>query len=188
MEKEVFSINLSTYLEFVSSDSLQTIHCCTEGEVWLYVNSQKTLLSVDFLKENLSIFQNQLSKALANELMLHSSIDSDIGYLYNQELQNIPGLTYTKLDQREYWVGNSYLLWNFEYASWLYNDACKGIVFKVTSIFPGNFSYQAHTTAEYQRWISNYRPFFHAVIPRKVAANWVVQIEKILQCGSESGQ
>lgn len=170
MKDILFQLSPHEQLKFLIEEPQEEIHCCAEAQIYLVEKNKELLLSSDLLIDNLTTFRNQIEKAVRNDLYLDQSINADIGYLYNQELQNQPGLTYKKLDGRDYWVGLSYLLWNYEYATWLYNDNKGVITIEISPIYPGNFSEEA---IDYNTWIKKYQPYAIKTINKSMAKNWL---------------
>ncbi len=162
MNNITFILNEKEKLILNSPEPLSKIHCCHDAEIMFLHDNNKQLLSIDSIRENMSVFINLLTQALDNKLQLHPSISKDIGYLYNQELQGKPGLTYEKIEDNDYWVGDNYLLWTYNVVSWLYNTKDGSIIFEITPIFLGLFS--ADTDAlenefHYKEWLKTYKPY-----------------------------
>ena len=83
----IFPLNDSEKIISESEESLDKIHCCTNGSLTLINEYEKILLSKESTHENIFILCGQFNKALNNKLVLHPSITRDIGYLFNEELQ-----------------------------------------------------------------------------------------------------
>ncbi len=65
----------------------------------------------DFIIEAITTLNIMLKRALQGRLELHGSIQENIGYLWNEHLQNKRDLPYDMLEGRKYWVGLRYSLW-----------------------------------------------------------------------------
>jgi len=126
--------------------------------------------------------KNFLIAALDGKLQLHESISQDIGYLYNQELQNKSGLFFIQLDNRDFWIGRDYLLWAFEYmATWIYNAPNGDIVFAVTPLYQGSFLSTQKTMMSYAKWMKTYKPHLMVILSRKIVQRWLAQTNSILE-------
>ena len=162
---------------------LISLHCCSEASIKFVHNKKNILLSSDSVRENMHVFNNLLTKALNAELKLDSSISQDIGYLYNEELQDRPGLSYKKWEGREYWIGYDYKLWSYKYATWLYNDYKGSIILEITPMYDNLHDDTDDLVAQkkYDNWKEYYFPYFIQNIPHEVAQEWLSQSQKILE-------
>jgi hypothetical protein len=178
-----FIINDSEKISVELTQPLSKMYVCDQTYIVLWKNNERCILSFDSLYENMYVFRTLLSQALDYDLYLHPSIDTDIGFLYNQYLQDKPGLTYEKLEGRNYWVGNNYLIFNYHLAVWLYNETLTGaIILHITPIYPGNFVLEEDGPFEisYDEWLKDYRPFYTAVISREIAEQWIKKVQNIV--------
>lgn len=186
MKGEVIDFNLdSAIIKMISEVKIELLHCCQDVDIYLLKNNKKYLLGVDTLRENIFVLKNALKKTLHNQLQLHPSITQDIGILWNEELQDKPGLTYEKLEKRDYWVGLNYLLWNANHlATWLYNDANGNIILHITP------TYENHWTGEddeeetndraCQEWMATkYAPLWTTKLSPETAKVWLAQAEDV---------
>ena len=180
--KKTFKLDNEHSIEFQLQDSCEAIHCCSEAQISLIEPTRCALLSSDSLRHNLQIFEHQLTKALHNELILHESLKDDIGYLYNQELQEKPGLSYKKWQGVDQWGGQDYMLWEGILVTWLYNNVEGSIILEATPVYPGNFMLpeEQETYQAYDEWIRNYSPYLIQTIPKKTAEKWLELTKKIL--------
>lgn len=162
--------------------------CCDEIPILFLYGKDHYVLNTDLLREAMSMFAIFLERALANQLPLHESIKQDIGFLWNEELQEKPGLVYEKFNDRNYWVGQSHLLWDTpstvkpETTTWLYNDNNGSIVLEITPTYPWHFvkPKKREIKIPYEEWMSGYKPFIVRTIPREVAEQWLKQAQELV--------
>lgn len=124
---------------------------------------------------------------LDNSIKLSLDINKDIGYLYNEDLQNKPGLVYTREEGEEYdlWVGYRYRLWGAECQSWIYNDEEGEVIFELTPLFSGPFALgdkmQNKTQlTKYEKWLKSYQPILIRIIAKHIVHQLLVQVTGIL--------
>lgn len=177
---------------------LHDIYCCDRASiVWTNDYTSYVLLddSVFPIYNMVQVFIILLNKSLSNKLQLHQSLTTmDIGYLYNEDLQNKPGLAYEQWEGEEYplWVGYKYFLWaGNDVQSWIYNNNAGDIVFEITPNFPEklstNFSNNRLSIEKqknhesYKKWIQEYRPLLIRTIPREVAEQWLDKANQTLK-------
>lgn len=171
---------------------LKQIHCCSEASIYFIQGDQKYLLAKDSILFKLQSLKGILMEALDNRLLLHISINKDIGYMYNEHRQGKSGFVY-EMDpilQYDSWVGYKYLLWGLQNIAWIYNNTAQEIIFEITPCFPGDATYQnpneplsAEEIANshwYEQWIKDYKPILIRKIPRKIAQTWLKQTNDIL--------
>jgi hypothetical protein len=180
----VFKINKAEDIIIELNEALENVHCCYNADIFYINNLYKTSIASDFIRYSLAILKGLLTKALKNKLRLHRSITNDIGYLYNEELQDKPGLFYkTSKEGRKFWIGESYSLWNSSLDSWLYNDKDGNIIFEITPTYPSYYTEPETSTdyISYEEWIKSYKPFLIRKIPVEVARQWLDQANAILK-------
>lgn len=179
----VFKINNAEDIIIELNEALENVHCCYNADTFYINNLYKTSIASDFIRYSLEILKGLLAKALKNKLKLHRSITNDIGYLYNEELQDKPGLFYkTSKEGRKFWVGESYSLWNSSLDSWIYNDERGNIIFEITPKYPWNYVEPKENEhyIPYEEWIKSYKPFLIRKIPIEVARQWLDQATSVL--------
>jgi len=173
------------------NDPLETLYYCDQISTFFVKNNIRYLLSVDSLYDDMYVFRNLLDSALINQLHLDPSIQHDIGYLFNEECEDRPGLTYEKLEGRDHWVGFKYLLWGSEFAAWLYNKQNSDeIVFQITPLYPEVFApeEQVESITSYDEWITHYQSLFTAIIPKDIAHKWREEANKIVLQIEQNGR
>lgn len=173
-----FVLNSTDRIIVMSPELLEDTNMFTDVSIFLRKAGKSQLLISDYcFHESMYVLRALLVKALNNELLLHPSITDDIGLLFNQDLLDIPGLVYTKWEGLDYWVGNSYLAWYAELATWIYNGRDGEIVLHVTPIYPGYFF---DCDISYEQWVASYKPLFTITIPRDIAQRWAHQAGEIV--------
>lgn len=128
-----------------------------------------------------------LPKAINNELQLSQSITHDIGFLWNEYLQEKTNHTFEEktIDngRTKQWIGLNHLLWNPAHgnSSWLYNDN-GNIILEITPTYKWHYSKPAEEESfiSYDEFIKNYKPLLTITIPKKVALDWLKQAENLL--------
>ena len=179
----IFPFSDCECIEIKMHSIAESLHCCTQIPMIYKTPLQEILMSVGSVKNNMYMFAKLLRKALANTLPLDSSIHENIGYFYNQDLHEISAeirgnLKYEIFGALEFWVGQSYQLWAYRSASWLYNDKNGDIVFQITPLyFSENKNFDAQ---EYQEFMKNYAPILTKIIPKPTAEVWLHKAESIL--------
>ena len=173
------------------------IDCCYQSQVTLYINDKKRSIGKSIITDFAQELKRKLTLTLSNELILHPSIEKNIGYYWNQKLnEDSSNLFLIQGKEESYWVGSTYLLWttdsrkkNQRYATWLYNDTQGNIIFEVTPTYPDTFidPEDPADLKAYQEWMEKkYKPFFTRTIPRDVGIQWLDQANLILQTISDN--
>lgn len=172
-------------------EPLSEVNCCTESSVIFIQNGKQLVLSHDLFSYSVNMLNTLLKKALKRELTLHNSITKDIGYLFNQysaitcggKLEEPTFLSYIQRDNRSYWPGNDYHLWDKNYITWLYNNFAGAIIFEITPFYPYMYSEPEEELnyISYQEWIKTYQPYFIKEISIQTAQEWLRQVEYILE-------
>lgn len=193
-----FGFNDSSKIIIKLGDSLSEVHSGSRSPIFFVERGKEYLLKSDILpiKNNLEGLILILRKALRNELSLNKSIETseglgrDIGYIYNEILQNRFPFTNSENnnDPSDLWIGDKYRVWGYTLQLWLYNDENGDIIFKLTPLFPGGFALGDSTDPEeierslqYDAWIKNYKPFLIETLPRETAQRWLAHAEDIMK-------
>jgi hypothetical protein len=134
------------------------------------------------------VFYVLLKKAVKNKLKLHKSIIQDIGFLYNEESEGKEGFFYTKLENRDYWIGNRSNLWSpvviyGNLQTWIYNNEAGDIIFEITPVYPYHYCdpEEEPNFIPYEEWMKDYKPFLIRTIPKDVAQRWLEQTKLLLK-------
>ncbi len=179
-----FVINKKTIIRICLDTNVKLLGCCQDIDIILLINNKNYLLGSGDLQDRMYTLKNALKKALENQFQLHPSITADIGYFYNEELQFKPGFIYEKFENRDYWIGRNYLLWNYDFATWLYNDSDGNIILHITSIYLGNWIGESDDeeadARAYESWMATeYKPFYTTIISPATARLWLRLAENV---------
>jgi len=155
-------------------------------KILLFFNKQKIMLSNTTIYHDMLYLVNLLKKALNQELLLHSSITEDIGYLYNEHFCNNVTLYEDILPSGQIdWVGYLYNLWESTTAcdSWIYNIADGSIIFEATPHYPYMFCEPEEEPhyIPYEEWIKTYKPYFITTLSKETAQEWIQQAQQIIR-------
>jgi len=202
MNINILTFALNNHEKFIINlDKLDDIiHCCYLSNVSLFINKEEIIIGKSIIIDLIEGLKNKLALALSNELKLHASIESYIGYYYNQYSNEENPNLFFKLGcndrEAKSWVGLIYLLWTTDsnikyqqYATWIYNDVYGNIIFEVTPIYPEGYVDQEDPAEvqAYQEWMeTSYKPFFTRIIPMDVAIQWLDQANLILKTIDEN--
>ena len=191
-----FILNQREKLTILLENQNDIIDCCYEASIVLNINDEKIIIGNNTVFIYAELLKNKLTLALSNKLQLDSSITRDLGYYWNQDLnEEDPKLFYLNDKDGRYWIGINHFLWGTvggaerKFAVWLYNDLVGNITFQITPLFSGTLvdwddpiEMQA-----YQEWMeTSYKPFFTRIIPKEVAMQWLNQANLILKTIDEN--
>jgi hypothetical protein len=84
----MFFINSTEYFFIESDVPLKNLDCCSRFPIYFKYIPVDIFLSNNTVQFDLQQLQEMLIKALHNELLVHTSITQDIGYLYNEYYQD----------------------------------------------------------------------------------------------------
>ena len=164
-------------------ERLEKVHCCYDASITLLYGDRVFGAGRDSIREYLINLKNIAQKVVDNTLQLHASIEKDIGFLLNEELQYKPGLFQMKHADGEWWVGYQYCLSvGGKLGLWLYNDANGRIFFEATPVYPFSYRNSAkdkHYTP-YNKWIRGYKPYFITEIPVNLVHQWLETAQSCL--------
>jgi len=177
-----FKLNKKNKMIVELQAPLNDMHCCSDSSLFFIEQKKKIKIFDDSLKYGMELFNSMLQKSLNNELVLDGSIKPDIGYLYNEEIQDKPGLVYEQFEGRKFWVGRNYFLWGYGYlATWIYNNKQGETILEITPIYPGSFltSRKKSGLISYEDWLANYKPYFLTVLSKDTITTLLEQTETI---------
>ena len=181
----IFKLNDEEHFDVIIEESFDWVHCCYFAKMALCFDKKTYALGEDSVRYRIELLNTILNRVITGNYFLHPSIKQDIGYLYNEYLQNKSGLTYVKFEERDCWVGEQYYLWESgrQFAVWLYNASDGSIIFEVTPLYPYHFIEPEDITkfVPYDEWIKGYKPYVICIIPKEVAVQWLDQAESLLQ-------
>lgn len=184
-----FILNSSESITIHITDTLEVLHPYSAVEVTFVSKTKRYILSVDSIVEVFKLFCHKLIYALDNKACLHSSIAEDIGYLWNEDLQEKPGLAYVTKENANYWIGLHYLLWSTPgfirplLDTWIYNNSQGEIILEITPTYLWHFRDPKpdEEYISYDEWIKNYKPLLIRTIPREQAIMWQKQTKDVLE-------
>lgn len=184
-----FSLDSQKKIIVPLKDPLTLIGWCDAEPVLFLQNTNIITLANGPTYFNIRDMRNFLKKALNNELQLHKSITSDIGYLLNGYHKNENGFIIERFESGlETWIGYKYHLWyayenEMAYVTWIYNDNDKNIIFEITPSYP-YFSCDPKKEPHYipfKKWMLSYKPYLIAKLSRETAQQWLDQAEYIVK-------
>lgn len=178
----VFQLNTFEKIVIELEEPLSVVNCCSQAQIVLYFENKNYNVREDSIRYYIDLFRTLLTKVINNEFQLHESIIEDIGYLGNESFQNKPYLIYESCSDGE-WVGEKHSLWGGPgFATWLYNDIDKNIIFEITPFYKYHFSDSENALdyVPYEQWIKEYKPYLIKKIPREVAEQWLAQANNLL--------
>ena len=186
MKKLIFILDNNEHIELQYFCPSKELFSCTNIKIVL--KGEKNLILYDnFADGALSALKNLLTAALDCRLKKHSSITKNIGYLWNEEMHDSPGLVYKKLEGRDHWVGLSNLLLSETRpgkdsgSSWLYNDDQCTIILEITPSYPWHFRdpKAGEKYITYEEYMKSYKPLLIRTIPRDKAQEWLTQTQQL---------
>ena len=152
-----------------------------------YNNSQRITLFKDFAIVAFRILRDELIDLLNHTLLLHDSINNNIGYLW---MKNLWGRSkkliyeYSNEDQK-FWVGLKFLLWSTPPGkpnTWLFEKNDK-FVLEITPSYkwPTIKEKKSGNYLTYKEFLKNYKPLLVTSISKETAKRWLKKTEKILE-------
>jgi len=149
------------------------------------------LYTNDWVVEALGMLKALLTKAIDNRLILHDSIVNDIGYLWNEYLQDKIEHDFVQepLEQSTCWVGTKYLLLSTprSLSTWLYNEG-NDIYLEITPIYFWHFSDRKENEKfiSYDEFIKHYKPLVTIKIKKNVAQKWLKIVSKLAEIAQKN--
>ena len=168
-----------------ADDNITIISGYSYATVYLYDASHVYKISEEYpLHLFLEGLQILLKQALFGNLVVDSSLRQNLGYLWNQWINDhtIQLTQYTDINNDMYWVGLQYQLAAYEYAAWIYNDENYNIIFEVTPGYPFGCIDQENPeeVAKYKKWLESYKPVLKTIIAPEVAHQWIAQAQEMI--------
>lgn len=190
---ETLKLQNNATINIYSEENLQTITHYSYTHVTFHQNNQIYPLCAEFpLHLFLETLQKLIKRSLSNNLKLDASITHDIGYLWNEWLNNdhAPLLYITDKNNDTSWIGQQYELASHEYVSWIYNDENQNIIFEITPAYPfGCIDQQNEEELKnYTNWMQSYKPIFKTIISKETALKWIEQATQILNIVDENSK
>jgi len=139
----------------------------------------KLVLYENFIFEGIEVFICLLKKVINNKAGLPSSIDQDLGYLWNQKMHadsdnkekyELPGPLWCSTGHEEGIC-----------ESWLYNNDQGDIILEITPSYRWHFfdPEEGENYITYEEFMQNYKPILFRTIPKEVAQQWLMQAEQL---------
>lgn len=185
-----FEINKNERIEFEIIDNVENIYPFQETIIKLKTPNGDYELNFDCFRHQIECLNSLISEAIESKATLHESIRYDIGYLWNEEMQNKPGLSYFKIDKVAHWVGLKNLVWstssncNPVLSTWIYNEPNGSIILEITPSYPWHFTDPEEVDPKiyisYEEWMKTYKPFLIRTISKDIALKWLEQINQAL--------
>ena len=181
----VFKLHENEKFIIILEDDVQLIDCYFSGSIILNYNNQSYQIDgASTINIFLLTLQKLLKKSLRGDLLLHHSINFDIGYQSNQTINDssFTAFKYTDQNNDTYWIGQKYELSSYNYTAWIYNDDQNNIIFEVTPEYPRCIDQENEIEVEdYQNWMKSYKPLLITIISQETAEQWLKQAETILE-------
>lgn len=122
----VFKLNENEKFIIRLEDNIQLIDYYSSGSVILHHNNQSYQIDGEgssTINILLITLRKLLKKSLCGDLVLHHSINFDIGYQSNQTINDssFTAFKYTDQNNDTYWIGQKYELSSYNYTAWIYN-------------------------------------------------------------------
>jgi hypothetical protein len=184
----VFELNEKEKIVIYSPEPLETLHFCSRALIIFLYETQYVILNTDSLHEALETFCRLLLQAQAGQLLIDSSLQEDLGYLYNKSLDPARDTRYLMLMNYFLWspIGNT----EPKMGTWLYNKSDDSIILEIIPLYRWDFE-NAENEDDFislNSFLKEYKPYFIRTIEPQVAQQWytiarqiVVQIEKNIQ-------
>ncbi|MHA1874808.1 MAG: hypothetical protein ACTSUC_00005 [Promethearchaeota archaeon] len=184
MKKYVIRFNIDDSqhlsLEFVGPKKELCTYCW--GTITYHKGKRKYILYSDFIGLGLESFERSLTKTLRNKLILHKSITKDIGFLWNEYLQDKKEYNFVEvtLENQRFWIGDSYILWESRGRdTWMYNDGA--IFMEITPCYKWHSvepkKYEKYL--RYKEFIKKYKPIAIIKIDKDIAIQWLKQVKEL---------
>lgn len=180
-----FEIDRNNNIRFDLQTTFSDVFRYVEIEVILNVVKQdRIVLFDDFLIVGLRELQGSLEEILKGNLILHSSITRDIGYLWNEYLHDVELPCETDSEGYAFWVGQKYLVWNAirsHAATWLYEKDGK-FWLEVTPGYPWHFSdpEEGEEFISYEEFMKNYKPIALFEVSRETLEEWLKKVNEFI--------
>jgi len=184
------NLNNTEKLNIELTLSLDQMHCCDYGFISFQNDNNSIMLYNDSLRPGMSVLEEVLMDVISGNYTLHSSIDKDIGYIWNIYLNSTSKKTSGLIFNNDgFWVGDRHLIWTnsgYDYpitATWLYNNDQGEIILEVTPSYKWHFldPEPGDEFISYEDFMKSYQPILFRTISKEVAQEWLVQAQAILK-------
>ena len=185
-----FKLNNKQFIKIVFPCSKNKVFGADEIKIIFHNDDKDVLLfENDSLLYGINLLVDLLQDAIHKKLILHESIKKDLGFLWNEYLQDKTKYNFVKIKCEPpgpyMWIGTNHLLWEGginELDTWLYNKS-DAIVFEITPVYKWHFvdPEKDEIFISYEKFIKNYKPIFITTIPLQVAKKWLIKAENLLK-------
>jgi len=184
-----FSFNSTTKIIILLEDTIESLDPVYQENIMFKNNKESILIADSTIYYNMQRLEEFLQKTLSNNLLLHNSITTDIGYVCNKQ-------SYYETNDNDHifpsgyigWIGYLYHMWEAvsdekRYITWMYNDHNKNIIFEITPLYPYMHCEPAEEPnyVPYEIWIKSYKPYFKTILSQEIAETWLKQAEHIIK-------
>ena len=183
-------LNESEGFVFKAADPIDEILFCDDIEVDLLVDERYRLLS-DCFQYTLRRLIDHLDSVINCKLLLHKSIQRDLGFLWDEYLADSSAIDFycEEIEGIKSWIGTKYILFetpgSFEknLTTWLYNNEKGEIILEITPGYKWHFQDPelGDEYFTYEEFIKNYKPILFRTIPKVVAEEWLVKLHELLK-------
>ena len=184
----LFAVNETEKIIIDFNEPLEQVMYADRIPIAFYLQNKKYLIGQSVIGSDLSEFVEILTKVLHNQLPLHSSV-TDFGYLYAQcrfyscyEDILKPQNTIV-FDDNNLWVGYNNLMFAYEYALWIYNDAQGDIIIECAPSYSGP-TYdpdELHHESSLKSFLATYKPFYKNKVSHQVVQAWLLKAQALEQ-------
>jgi len=179
------AIDRVSYLTLEFAGKIKDLYLFDEMVI-AYHKGQKRhiLLKKDFVIWGVRHFKEVLQIAIDGRRVLHNSIKHDLGYLWNEYLQEKNGHDFVEkpVENSTRWVGTEYLLFSTprSFSTWIYNKD-SDIYLEITPTYPWHFlePKKNEKFVSYDEFIKKYKPLMIIKIEKKVARKWLKVLSKL---------
>lgn len=185
-------IDHSNYLTIEFKGAIKDLYLLDDITVVYHENKKKYILQeYDCVAGPLRDFVFDLNAAIKHELVVHESIDQDLGYLWNEYLQDKKGHNFVKAPLEKdstFWVGlRNLVLSSQQYETWLYNKN-GAIFFEITPLYKWHHSEPKKNEKyiSYDEFIKNYKPLVIIKLENKVAKSWLRTVSRLLKIAQKN--
>ena len=183
-----FIIDNTKYLTLKMMGPVEEIYLFDDITIVYHdARKQYVLYTKDFVCEALRGFESVLKLAIKNQFVLHESIQKDIGYLWNEYLEEKEeqhNFVEKSLEGIIYWVGGKHHLFQSkfkEYDTWLYNKDGE-IYLEITPYYQWHFDepQKNENFIPYEEFIKNYKPLVILKIDKGQAEEWLKIVSNLV--------
>jgi len=173
------------YLE-IKTDGLplEQVYNCYELDVWFIDTKNDQSIKFGFTDAGSFCYtlQQKIPKLLNRQCVIDVSVSSDLGFLMNQDFQNLYDQEYG-FDEY-YFFGNSHSRRRPYYSSWLYNNDHGNAIFEICPKYPWNDEDEKDRKRSdfmlYDQFMKNYKPALVRKIELEYLQQWLKQVNHLV--------